>query len=93
MPNAASANDEVCDFLEAGHRDPNAAVVANTFQNLAIVIHLPQLALGFVLVAAMDHQIIHNHPKPGLDTKCIFYELMGLHKTPFTSTKSDDYMQ
>jgi hypothetical protein len=67
--------------------------MANTFDNLAIVVHLPQLALGFMLVAAMDHQIIHNYTEAGADTKCIFYELMGLHETPFTSMKSEEYMQ
>ena len=93
MRDAASANDDVGDFLETGHRHPNATVMANTFDDLAVVVHLPQLALGLVLVATMDHQIIHNHAKARADTECIFYELMGLHKTPFTSRKSGDYMQ
>jgi hypothetical protein len=88
-----SANNEVCDFLEAGYRYANATVMANTLDDLAIVVDLPQLALSLVLIAAMNHQIIHNHAKAGADTECIFYELMGLHETPFTSTRSGDYMQ
>jgi hypothetical protein len=66
--------------------------MANTLDNLAIVIHLPQLALGIVFIATVNHQIIHNHAKTGTDTECVFYELMGLHETPFTSTRSGDYM-
>ncbi|OHC71575.1 MAG: hypothetical protein A3H93_00725 [Rhodocyclales bacterium RIFCSPLOWO2_02_FULL_63_24] len=89
----ASPNDKISDFLEAGHRHPNAAAMANALYDLAIVIHLPQLALSVELVAAMNHQIIHNHAKSGADTKCIFYELMGLHETPFTSIELIDYMQ
>jgi len=88
-----SANDEVRDFLEAGHRHANAAVVANTLDDLAVVIDLPQLALSLVFIAAMNHQIIHNHALAGANTECIFYELMGLHETPFTSMRSEDYMQ
>lgn len=66
--------------------------MTNTFDDLAVVIHLPQLALGVVFVATMNHQIIHNHAETGSNPKCIFYELMGLHETPFTSMKSIDYM-
>jgi hypothetical protein len=40
----------------------------------------------------VNHQIIHNHAKTSADTECVFYELMGLHETPFTSTRSGDYM-
>jgi len=67
--------------------------MANTFDNLATVVHLPQLALGIELIAAVNHQVIDNHAEAGTDTKGIFYELMGLHETPFTSIKSVDYMQ
>jgi hypothetical protein len=88
-----SANDEVRDFLETGHGHANAAVVANALDDLAAVIDLPQLALGLVLIAAMNHQIIHNDALAGTDSECIFYELMGLHETPFTSMRSEDYMQ
>ncbi|MBK8119562.1 MAG: hypothetical protein IPK39_10500 [Sulfuritalea sp.] len=67
--------------------------MADTFDYLATVVDLPQLALSIVLVAAMDHQIVHNHAKTRPNTKRIFHELMGLHKTPFTSMESGDYMQ
>ncbi len=92
-PGASSANNEVGDFLEAGNRDSDSAVVANTVDDLATMVDLPQLALGLEFVAAMDHQIIDDHPKARTNPKCIFLELMGLHKTPFTSTKFADYMQ
>jgi hypothetical protein len=88
-----SANNEVCDFLEAGHRHANAAMVANAVDDLAVVVDLPQLALGVMFIAAMDHQIIHDNSLPGPDPECVFYELMGLHKTPFTSIKLNEYMQ
>jgi hypothetical protein len=68
-------------------------MMANTVDDLAVVVDLPQLALGVVFVAAMDHQIIHDHSLPGPDPERVFYELMGLHKTPFTSMKSLEYMQ
>lgn len=67
--------------------------MADAIDYLATVVHLPQLALGIVLVATMDHQIVHNHAKTRPNTERIFYELMGLHKTPFTSMESGDYMQ
>jgi hypothetical protein len=67
--------------------------MADTFDDLAIVIDLPQLALGVVLVATMNHQIVHRHAKTGTDTERVFNELMGLHKTPFTSGKCRNYMQ
>lgn len=67
--------------------------MANAIDYPATVVDLPQLALGIVLIAAMDHQVVHNHTEPRLNTKRIFYELMGLHKTPFTSMESGDYMQ
>jgi hypothetical protein len=67
--------------------------MTNTLDDLAIVVHLPQFALGVVFIATVDHQIVHNHAQTGTNTKCIFYELMGLHETPFTSTRSSDYMQ
>jgi hypothetical protein len=41
----------------------------------------------------MDHQVINNHAEASTDTKGIFNELMGLHKTHFISIKSFDYMQ
>jgi hypothetical protein len=88
-----SANDEVRDFLEAGHRHSNAAVMANAVDDLAVVVDLPQLALSVVFIAAMDHQIIHDHSLPGPDPERVFYELMGLHETPFTSMKLPEYMQ
>ena len=43
------------------------------------------IAASLVLVATMDHEVIHNHAELGPDAKRIFYELMGLHETPFTS--------
>jgi hypothetical protein len=67
--------------------------MANAFDNLAIVVHLPQLALSVVLIATVNHQVIHNHAKAGANTKRIFYELMGLHETPFTSMEIRNYMQ
>jgi hypothetical protein len=66
--------------------------MAYALDYLAVVIHLPQLALGIEFVATVNHEIIHYHAEARTDTKCIFYELMGLHETPFTSTKSGDYM-
>ena len=93
MPDSSSANYEVCHFLEAGHRHANAAVMANAIDDLAVVVDLPQLALSIVFIATMDHQIIHDHSLPGPDPECVFYELMGLHKTPFTSMKLHEYMQ
>jgi hypothetical protein len=92
-PVMASANNDVRNFLETRHRHANAAVMTYTVDDLAVVIHLTQLALGLVLIAAVNHQIIHNHAEASADTKCIFFELMGLHKTPFTSTEFGDYMQ
>lgn len=67
--------------------------MADTVDYLATVVDLPQFALGVVLVATMDHQVFHYDAKTRANTKRIFYELMGLHKTPFTSTESGDYMQ
>ncbi|MEI8162579.1 MAG: hypothetical protein WCI19_05545 [Betaproteobacteria bacterium] len=67
--------------------------MANTFDYLAVVVHLPQFALGVMFIATMNHQIVHDHAEAGLDTKGIFNELMGLHETPFTSIRSGDYMQ
>lgn len=93
MPDSSSANYEVCHFLEAGHRYANAAMVANTIDDLAVVVDLPQLALGVMFIDTMDHQIIDNHALPGPDPERVFYELMGLHKTPFTSMKLPEYMQ
>ena len=67
--------------------------MADAVDYLATVVDLPQLALGIVLVAAMNHQSIYSYAKPRANTKRIFYELMGLHGTPFTSTRFQDYMQ
>jgi hypothetical protein len=89
-----SANDEVRDFLEADDREyANAAVMADAFDDLAVVIHLPQLALGIEFVAAVDHQVVHHHAEPRPDLECIFHEPVGMHKTPFTSMKFAEYMQ
>jgi hypothetical protein len=54
---------------------------------LAAVVHLAQLALRIVLVAAVDHQVVHHHAEPRPDLECIFHEPVGMHKTPFTSMK------
>ncbi len=67
--------------------------MANAFDDLAVVVDLPQLALGVEFVDTVDHQIIHDHSLPGPDPERVFYELMGLHKTPFTSMKLGKYMQ
>jgi hypothetical protein len=67
--------------------------MANAIDDLTVVVDLPQLALGVVFIGAMDHQIIDDHSLPGPDPECVFYELMGLHKTPFTSMKLPEYMQ
>ncbi len=67
--------------------------MANTVDDLAAVVHLSQLALGIMLIPTMNHQIVHNHTLPGTDAKRIFYELVGLHKTHFTSMKLPEYMQ
>jgi hypothetical protein len=93
LPETGSADDEVCDFLEAGHRHANAAVMAYAIDDLAVVVDLPQLALGVMFIGAMDHQVIHDHSLPGPDPERVFYELMGLHETPFTSKKFPEYMQ
>ena len=68
-------------------------MVANTVEDLAVVVDLPQLALGIMFIGTMDHQIIDNHTLPGPDPERVFYELMGLHETPFTSMKLLEYMQ
>jgi hypothetical protein len=68
-------------------------VVANAIDDLAVVVNLPQLALGVEFIDAMDHQVVDDDPLLGPDTECVFYELMGLHKTPFTSMKLPEYMQ
>jgi hypothetical protein len=67
--------------------------MANTVDDLAVVVDLPQLALGVEFIDTMDHKIIDDHSLPGPDSECVFYELMGLHKTPFTSMKLPEYMQ
>ena len=92
-PEELSTGNWVRDFLEACHRHPNTTVVANAFDNFAVVVHLPQFSLGIKLVATVNHQVFHNHAHAGAYTKGVFYELMGLHKTPFTSIRSGDYMQ
>jgi hypothetical protein len=67
--------------------------MANTIDDLAVVVDLPQLALGVMFINTVDHQIIDNHTLSGPDPERVFYELMGLHKTPFTSMKFPEYMQ
>ena len=47
--------------------------MADAVDYLATVVDLPQFALGVVLVAAMDQQILHDHAKTRADTKRIFY--------------------
>lgn len=68
-------------------------MMTHTIDDLAVVVDLSQLALGVEFIAAMDHQIIDDHSLSGPDPECVFYELMGLHKTPFTSMKLLQYMQ
>jgi hypothetical protein len=93
QPAARSANTQmICDCLDAGHRHANTTVMADAFDDLATVVNLPQFALGVVLVTTVNHQIIHDHAETCADTKRVFNELMGLHKTPFTSRKSENYM-
>jgi hypothetical protein len=67
--------------------------MANTVDDLAAVVHLSQLALGIMFIPTMNHQIVHNHALSGTNAERIFYELVGLHKTPFTSMKLPEYMQ
>ena len=67
--------------------------MADTVDDLAPMVDLPQLALGVVLVATMNHQIVHNHAKARPNSVRILYELMGFHKTPFISMMSAKYMQ
>jgi hypothetical protein len=88
-----SANDDVRDLFEAGDRNAYAAMMADAIHDLAAVVHLAQFALGLMFVTTVDHQVIHNHAHPRLDTKCIFHELVGMHENPFTSMKSLKYMQ
>jgi len=67
--------------------------MANTVNDLAVVVNLPQLALGVEFIDTMNHKIIDDHSLSGPYPEGVFYELMGLHKTPFTSMKLPEYMQ
>jgi len=57
------------------------------------VVDLPQLALGVKFIGTVNHQIINHHSLSGPNPECVLYELMRLHKNPFTSMKFLEYMQ
>ena len=67
--------------------------MADTVDDFATMVNLSQLALGVVFVTTVNHQVIHNHAKARPNPVRILDELMGLHKTPFTSMTSRNYMQ
>jgi hypothetical protein len=74
-------------------RGTHRTVVRDAFQNFAIAVHLTQFALRFLMIATVNHQLIHYQTDAGADAESVFGQHWGLHKTPFKSWGCDKYMQ
>ena len=67
--------------------------MANTLENLAALIHLPQFALRIRLVLTMNQEVINDQADPGADTKSIFRNNRRQHEDiPYISMRSIEYM-
>ena len=59
-------------FPVSSQRCSRAAVMANAFDDLAVPIHLAQLALSLGGIATVDHQIVDNQANASLNTEAVF---------------------
>ena len=69
-----SARNQTDNIFETSRWRASVANVANTFENLAVLIHLPQLALCLGFIAPMDHQIVDHQTNARPDTKSVLCE-------------------
>jgi hypothetical protein len=57
-------------------------LVHRAFQYFAMLIHLPQFALGIHLVPAVYQQVIHNQAGARANAETVFYDYRRWHKSP-----------
>lgn len=67
-------------------------MVANAFDDLAVSVHLSQLALRLIDIPSVYQQVVDHETDTGPNTEAVFRQYWSEHKNPFTIREVFDYM-